>query len=148
MPTIEFPATCAYLAVPPLGRVPAIEVELIYGSRNTRVVGLLDSGSAVTVFSREVAGLLGIEDVSVGDPSVVRTLGGPLPFFIFDMEMAVHLPGLTGRFPGRIGFFLSATGRNILGKNLIFSHFEIAFRERTQELKFRPEETEGALWTS
>ena len=56
------------------GFQPAVEVELINGTQTVRAVGVLDSGSALTVFSSEFAELLGIEDVTIGYLNNVSTL--------------------------------------------------------------------------
>ncbi|MCI0637833.1 MAG: retropepsin-like domain-containing protein [Gemmataceae bacterium] len=139
MPTITFPATSAYRYLPGLGLQPALDVTLFYGSSRTSAPGLLDTGAQVSVFSLDVAEGLGIQEVARGERTSVRTLGGGLDVYLFDVEMEVRLPKVVRRFPAQVGFFPVVTSRNILGRNLIFAHFLIAFSEGKQEIYFRPD---------
>ena len=103
-----------------------------------RTAALLDSGSAVTVFNMEVAALLGIE-VTEGEPARVRTQGGNLDYYLFDLEMELDLTPRSVRFPARAGFFASHQARNILGRNLVFSHFLVGFHERRERVYLQPD---------
>jgi len=128
----------AYRTVPGLGLQPAVEVELIYGPRRARTVGILDSGATWTIFSREYAAILGIEDISSGRHDRATTLGGPVDFYFFDLEVRLVVAGAS--FSGQVGFAAGHLARNLLGRNLVFSRFEIGFRETAQRVHLRPEE--------
>jgi hypothetical protein len=117
------------------GRQPATEVELFNAGVSARAVGILDSGAAHTGFSSEIATLLGINDVRDGRRVVINTLGGDLDLYMFDLEM--RIVSLGARFGAQIGFFPVHTPRNILGRIVVFSQFEIGFSERAQLVHFR-----------
>lgn len=138
MVTVNYPLTFEYRNIPNAGLQPAVEVELTNGERNARAVAILDSGATRTVFSREIAELLDINDVTTGDLVRTSTLGGPCEFYLFDISM--RFPINQAGFTGRVGFSPSRIPRNILGRDLIFSRFEIGFRETQQRINLRPEE--------
>ncbi len=119
------------------GLQPAAEVKLFNGDMTTTAVGIFDSGSPYTVFSPEHAELIGIDNLTAGRAEDVNTLGGPIQIFLFDLE--IQLLGAGPRFAGQIGFFPARTTRNILGRSVIFSAFEIGFHERGQIIHLRPE---------
>ena len=58
---------------------------------------------------------------------------------MFDLEMQVEVGDNTIRFPCRVGFFVGNGPRNILGMNVLFQHFQIAFNDIAQEIYLRPE---------
>ena len=136
--TVDYPLTLEYRNIPNGGLQPAVEVELTNGARSARTVAILDSGATHTVFSYEIAQLLGIEDVRTGTRVDASTLGGRIEFYLFEVE--IRLPGENQRFAGQIGFFPGQIPRNILGRILFFSRFEVGFRERHQRLHLRPED--------
>lgn len=119
------------------GLQPAAEVQLFNGAMAAKAVGIFDSGSSYTVFRPEHASLIGIEDVTVGHPEGIRTLGSSIEIYLFDLE--IQLMGAGPRFAGQIGFFSGHASRNILGRNVIFSFFEIGFHERGQVIHLRPD---------
>jgi len=119
------------------GVQPAAEVTLYNGGLAANAVAVFDSGSLYTVFSPEYAGLIGIEDVTTGNRTVVNTLGGPRDIYLFQLEIQLREAG--GRFAAQIGFFEGHAARNILGRSVIFAAFEIGFHERGQSIHLRPE---------
>jgi len=119
------------------GLQPAVEVKLFHGDISTTAVAIIDSGSSYTVFSPEHAALIGIDDVRVGYPEGINTLGGPIQIYLFDME--IQLLGAGPRFAGQIGFFSGHASRNILGRSVVFSSFQIGFRERGEVIHLRGE---------
>lgn len=119
------------------GLQPAAEVQIFNGTMTTKTVGIFDSGSAYTVFSPEFAEVIGIDDVTTGTPERIGTLGGPIRIYFFDLE--IQLLGAGPRFAGQIGFFAGHAPRNILGRSVIFSAFEIGFHERGQIIYLRSE---------
>jgi len=131
---VSYQAKLKYRPVPRLGFQPALEVGLSFGDRQARVWGILDSGSMVTVFSAEVAGRLGIPSIEDGHPMSIGTFGGPATIYLFDLEMSVAANGLQSWFPAQVGFCPGHHSRNILGRNLIFSHLQIGIRESRQEI--------------
>lgn len=140
MPLVDYPATLGYLPASGGGALcPAIEVELIYGEQATKAVGVVDSGSTVTVFNPEHAELLGIDDVTDGELQNIGTQGGPVHCYIFDLEMQVEMEDHTRRFTCRVGFFPTRRPRNILGTNVLFQHYQIGFNDRMQQMYFLPE---------
>jgi hypothetical protein len=138
--TVTYPFSVPYRNVPGAGFMPAVEVELYYGAVSARTVGVFDSGSPYTVFGVQFAEALGIDDVTAGERVPVRTLGGSVEFFLFDMDIALRIGGETLRFPGRIGFFAGPSPRNILGRIVVFTRFELGFKEHAQQVHIRPEE--------
>jgi|SRR5208337_1992328 len=110
------------------GVQPAAEVILYNHDLATNAVGIFDSGSPFTVFSPEQAALIGIDDVTAGNPVRITTFGGGLEIYLFDLE--IELPAAGARFAGQIGFFAGPAPRNILGRSVIFSSFKIGFHER------------------
>ena len=137
---VNYPFSIPYRHVPGAGVVPAVEVELYNGPQSARTVGVFDSGAMHTVFGVQFAEALGINDVTAGERVAATSMGGPVEYFLFDMEMALRIDDETLRFPGRIGFFPVHSARNILGRILIFTRFELGFREQAQRLHIRPEE--------
>jgi hypothetical protein len=135
---VNYPVTIPYRTLPNMsGLQPAAEVVLFHGDKTVRAAGILDSGSVFTVFGQEFAGLLGIDDVTQGAPARINTLAGMREIHFFDLEIAISAAG--PRFSGQIGFFTGRVSRNILGRALIFSAFEIGFHERAQRIHLRPD---------
>jgi hypothetical protein len=135
---VNYPISLPYRVVPNTrGLQPAVQVTLFHEGSSTRAVAILDSGSSCTVFRPEHATLIGIDDVTVGRPENISTLGGSIEIYLFDLE--IQLMGAGPRFAGQIGFFSAHASRNILGRNVIFSSFGIGFHERDQVIHLRPE---------
>jgi hypothetical protein len=133
VPTVNYEVSIPYQAIPGMpGLQPAAEVELFNGNSRARAVGILDSAASHTGFSSEIATLLGIEDVSAGRRVVISTLGGEIDLYMFDLEMRIVALGI--RFAAQIGFFPTHTPRNILGRIVVFSQFQIGFSERTSQI--------------
>jgi len=129
-----------YQVLPFLGGQPAVDVQRGLGSRKTQTVGILDSGSVLTVFDEDVARRLGIENLADGRPIRGISLGGPVELYLFDVELSVLANGQIMRFPAQVGFRPGYQSRNILGRNLIFAYFQVGIREREQQVYLQPEE--------
>ncbi len=140
MPTVEYPFSLDYKAVPGLGRMPAVEVVLKYAGHEARAVAVMDSGSALTVFGHEYALALGIPDVTVGRQQAISTLGGGIDCYMFDVEMEIRVKEHSNRFQAQIGFFAGRVRRNILGRNIFFAHYQLGFHESQQVIHIRPED--------
>jgi hypothetical protein len=119
------------------GVQPAAEVTLYNHDQATNAVGIFDSGSPFTVFSPEHAALIGIDDVTTGNQQRISTFGGGLDIYLFDLEIQLLAAG--GRFAAQIGFFVTHAPRNILGRSVMFSAFEIGFHERGGQIHLRHE---------
>ena len=129
-----------YQVLPFLGAQPAVNVQLEFGNQKTQTVGILDSGSVLTVFDEEVARRLGIENIAEGRPIRGTSLGGPFQLYLFDVNMTLLANGRMTRFPAQVGFRPGYQNRNILGRNLVFSYFQVGFHEREQEVYLQPQE--------
>ena len=120
------------------GVQPAAEVTLYNNGHATNAVGIFDSGSPFTVFSPEHAALIGIDDVTTGNSQRINTLGGGVfEIYLFDLEIQLLAAG--DRFAAQIGFFAGRAPRNILGRSVIFTAFEIGFHERGGQIHLRHE---------
>jgi hypothetical protein len=116
-----------------------MQVKLFNGTESTGALGVVDSGSAITAFKPEHASLLGIEDVSGGVLQQISTQGASLACYMFSLEMQVEFGGNPIRFPCQVGFFAGNVPRNILGRNVLFQHFQIGFNDIAQEIYLKPE---------
>lgn len=139
MPIVDYPLTARYQPGAGGALAPLLLVELILAGNSTRVVGTVDSGSTITVFNPEHAQLLGIENLEDGEAGRLSTQGGPVDYYLFDLEMRIQLQAHTNQFPCRVGFFATRRPRNILGRDYIFRHYQVGFRDVVEEIYFRPE---------
>jgi predicted aspartyl protease len=140
-PIIEFEGTLSYKQPPGFPeKTPLAEVVLYSGDRRTgSVFAVLDTGSSVTVFQQELAGDLGIDDITAGASHIViSTGGGSITAYLFDVEMEVVLDAHTQRISCQVGFADRHIPRNILGQNLIFRLYTFAFREQDSTIYFVP----------
>lgn len=138
MTTVDYPVSLPYRVVPRMsGLQPAAEVRLFNGDTTTIAIAIFDSGSIYTAFRPEHAELLGIDDVTAGRPETVNTLGGLTVIYLFDLE--IQLAAMGARLAGQIGFFPGPAARNVLGRSVIFSAFEVGFHERAQHVHLRAE---------
>jgi hypothetical protein len=141
MPTVNYPVSVQYLPTGLQGSLsPALEVELIRGAQRTRAVGVLDSGATITVFNPEHAEMLGIDNLQEGELQHAQTQGDAVEYYLFDLEMQLPIYPRINRFFCRVGFFPVRKPRNILGRNLIFQHYEIGFRDTTGIVHLRAED--------
>lgn len=131
---LPFDFRLPYLSVPGLGMQPAIEVALYSATRATKVIGILDSGSAFTAFSEDVAARLGIANLAEGELVRASTLAGSMDLYLFNLEMSVDLAKMSKRFAAQVAFRHGHQSRNLLGRNLLFTHFQIGFDENQQEI--------------
>jgi hypothetical protein len=140
MPLIDYPISQAYLPAPVGGALtPLLQVELINGAQAAQALGVVDSGSTITVFSPEFALLLGIEDITSGELQAIGTQGGTVDCYKFDLEMEVHVGEHAKRFSCRIGFFAATKPRNILGRDVLFQHYQLGFNDPAQVFYLRPQ---------
>lgn len=137
--------TCKYLAYRfPRGnsfvhlRLPMVHVYLKSGDRDVTTDGLVDSGSTATFLPNEfvdVLELTGLEDSSamgaggsfptwVGKVDTLKVIKHKEPFDTF-RNIRVHIPKAAGVIP-----------YVVLGRDSIFSHFDITFYENRRKLTF------------
>jgi hypothetical protein len=69
----------------------------------------------------------------------VTTQGGPVVFYKFDMEMEVQVGDHVSRFFCRVGFFEVSRPRNILGRDILFRHYQIGFNDTEEVIYLLPE---------
>lgn len=95
----------------------------------------VDSGAFVSIFSLNEAAGLGIEYrrgkellVTVGD-------GGSIPVYLHRLPVQIG----TMLFQATIGFSPRlGVGFNLLGRQDIFTHFDVTFSDTAQQIIFRP----------
>ena len=111
------------------------EVVLHWNQTSTpHVFALLDSGSMRTVFKAELADALGIKDLDRFPATTMNTGGGPLVVRLVDLELEIVLEQ-PNRFACQVGF--AHIPRHILGRDLVFSKYVLAFDERAQFIYYR-----------
>lgn len=94
---------------------------------------VLDSGATVSIFQPEMAELLGIDDVTTsGVTQQISTVSGTMTVYFYDVEMELILDSSREIIPCQIGFPDRRIPRNILGRNLVFAIFTLAFMERNE----------------
>lgn len=82
---------------------------------------------------------LGITDITTGTRDALRSAGGPVDIYLFNMELEVRAGTILRRFSGQIGFAAGNLPRNVLGLNLVFQQFQIGFRDARRCLYLLPE---------
>ncbi len=99
------------------------------------VFGLLDSGSMRTIFKAELADVLGITDLHRFPTATISTGGGPLVAHLVDLELEFVLDEESNRFACQVGF--AHIPRHVLGRDIVFSKYTLAFDERAQIVYYR-----------
>jgi hypothetical protein len=133
--TIAYDAEIPYQNLPGLGDQPALAVTLIFSGHQTRTPAIIDSGSNHTVFNLGIAELLGIDNVTEGDPITVSTIGREsVTIYRFPVEIKLEIPPIELQFFAEVSFHPGQLNRNLLGKDLIFQHLQIGFRDKHQRL--------------
>jgi hypothetical protein len=132
--TLTFEGQLRYRRAPGfLAPSPLIEVTLHYNGESTpRFPALLDTGSTRTLFKEEFAESLGIGDLSTFQSIVIRTGGGSLTAYLVDVELEFVLD--RKRFGCQVGF--ANLPRNILGRDIAFSKYLLAFDEKKEFLYY------------
>ena len=85
----------------------------------------------------EFAEALGFDDLSKAQSITIQTGGGSLPAYLVDIELEIVLDERS-RFGCRVGF--AHLPRNILGRDIIFSKYLLAFEEQAQVIYYRNSE--------
>lgn len=117
---------------------PLFEAILHWNGNSTpRFPALLDTGSTRSIFRSEFAETLGIGDLATFPSITIQTGGGPLPAYLVDVELELTLEK-GSRIGCQVGF--ARLPRNILGRDLVFSKYLLAFEERAQLIYYRQSE--------
>jgi len=137
--------TCKYLAYrfslegpPKYIRLPMVHVYLKSGDKEFTTIGLVDSGSTATFLPCELVEILELSNLQ---DSSARGAGGVFPTWLakvdvlklikhkepFDtfQNVRVHIPKQTGAIP-----------YVVLGRDTIFTHFDITFYENKRKMTF------------
>lgn len=118
-------------------RLPMVPVRLRAGDGSVKTVALVDSGATASFVPPELVEILG---VPVGETSSASGAGGDFPTHLVEMtievlkdhsvackiEEEVHVPIEAGRVP-----------YVVLGRDTIFLHYDITFRERREMIILR-----------
>lgn len=83
---IQFEGRLPYRRLPNQGPCPFAQVTLRLNGNEVTAFAVLDSGASVTVFQRELAAQLGIDDITTGLRDDVSTGGGPVASYLFDVD--------------------------------------------------------------
>jgi hypothetical protein len=111
------------------------EVVLHWSQMSTpHVFALLDSGSMRAIFKAELADVLGITDLERFPTTTISTGGGPVVAYLVDLELEFVLEE-PNRFACQVGF--ARIPRHILGRDIVFSKYVLAFDERAQLIYYR-----------
>ncbi len=111
------------------------EVILHWNQASTpHVFALLDSGSMRTIFKADLAEALEIRDLDRFPAVTFNTGGGPVVAHFVDLELEIVLEE-PNRFACQVGF--AHIPRHILGRDIVFSKYMVAFDERTQSIYYR-----------
>jgi hypothetical protein len=134
--TVTFDGQLRYRRAPGfVGPSPLFEVMLHWNQKSTpHFLALLDSGSTTTIFKAELADALGITDLDRFPAIRIQTGGGPLVAHLVDLELEIVMedPNL---FACQVAF--AHIPRHILGRDIVFSKYVLAFDERAQLIYYR-----------
>jgi len=130
---IEFPFEVVRA---PRGRLlrPKAVVRSFGPSRSLTVDFLIDSGADATVVTWQVGQYLGWAVAPSENPYPLGGISGSLPCYRRRVDMDIG--GI--RFPGTVMWALSDDLPNLLGREDVFDHFDIEFRQRERRIRFHP----------
>ena len=136
MITVTFDGRLRYRRAPGFpGPSPLFEVILhANGNSTPRFPALLDTGSTRSIFKLEFAESLGIGDFNVFQAITIQTGGGPLTAYLVSVELKIVLERRS-RFGCQVGF--ANLPRNILGRDIIFFQYLLAFEEQSHLIYYR-----------
>ena len=130
---IEFPFEVVRTSRGMLARPKAV-VRFFGPSRSLTVDCLIDSGADTTVVTWQVGQYLGWTVAPSENPYPLGGISGSLPCYLRRAEMEI---GDT-RFPATVMWALSDDLPNLLGREDVFDHFDIEFRQRERRICFHP----------
>lgn len=109
---------------------PVIKLAIIAGNEKLIVEALVDSGANISIFSEEIAGLLGIE-VEKGRKIYLNGIGGRIVGYIH--KVIVETGGK--HFPCKIVFSREFhVSFNLIGREDFFEQFVISFDEKNKKI--------------
>jgi hypothetical protein len=115
--------------------LPVVEIALAYNDLTRTALALIDSGSTFSLFSRELADVLGIE-VLQGRAQKLSTLGGPL--LAYGHEIGIEItPNL--HYKTEVLFSEYPIPRNLLGHSGFLDHVAVALRSKYGLIYLHPE---------
>lgn len=121
MPWFEYSAT-------PSGSKPLVAVHLWYGSRQVRLVALVDSGADSSLLDIGYAGLLGLTLQEAQKSAAVAAGGNEIEIYNWPPGLLdFQFEGQRFPFSGSFAEFSSAGGMNLLGRRDFFAPFIIQF---------------------
>ncbi len=108
---------------------PTIKFHIRNKDRETDIYGLIDSGASISIFSLDVAELLGI-DIQSGKRRISTGIIGKVEIFIHELEIKIF----DNWFPCKIGFSKDiTTSFNLLGREDFFIRHLITFNEKDRK---------------
>lgn len=114
---------------------PVIEIALAHNDLTRTALALIDSGSTFSLFSRELADVLGIE-VLQGRVQKLSTLGGPLLAYGHEIDLEIT-PNL--HYKTEVLLTEYPVPRNLLGHNGFLDHVAVALRSKYGLIYLNPE---------
>ena len=125
-PSAVFPETNVWL--------PLLDILVISGKLQRRIVALLDSGAGMNLFSTQHADLLGIDWRSGPEMEIVG-VGGRSKGYGFDLKIVI--PAANYAWPAKVVFSpgLDHAPLPLLGHVGFFENFEVRFRSATREFR-------------
>lgn len=117
---------------PPL---PVIEIALSHNNSTRTALALIDSGSTFSLFSRELAELLGIDTIQ-GRAQKLATLGGSLLAYGHEVRIEIA-PDL--QYKTEVLFSEYPIPRNLLGHHGFLNHVAAALRSKYGLIYLHPE---------
>lgn len=112
--------------------LPIVEVILKFKNERIRTDALVDSGAAMCLFKGEICRALGL-NVESGEKKIFQGVSAKLIGYIHEVEITVA----EKTFKIKIAFSDDlSTSFNLLGRFGIFDKFNIAFKEKDNEIYF------------
>ncbi|HLC80675.1 retropepsin-like domain-containing protein [Candidatus Woesearchaeota archaeon] len=110
---------------------PAIPVILKVNEREIKIHAIIDSGSEISLFDKNLAERLGINYQLTRDIKNMNGVSGRLLVYIHQLTITVG----DKTFSCRIGFFDErTTSHNLLGRQGFFENFKITFDEKNKKI--------------
>ena len=110
---------------------PAIPVTLLSKGKRIEIYTIIDSGSEVSLFDKELAKRLGINYRLTKDIRYMGGVSGRLLVYVHQLDISIG--GRT--FPCKIGFSDErTTSHNLLGRQGFFENFKITFDEKNKKI--------------
>ena len=113
---------------------PLVEVELSYGGKTIKVLGLIDSGCQKTNINADVARYFGIDLKKCGPIKITSAVGVATGY---ESSVGMKLKDLGSEFKSPVTFLENLPIPVLLGQNNFFETFDVKFEKRnnTFELK-------------